>query len=45
MKLTSLDSLCSWDSIFIHVFNMIEVVNHEGNHFEDTKNDLEMPEE
>ena len=35
MKLGSLDSLGSWESIYVH-FNTTEQENHEENHFEGT---------
>ena len=33
MKLTLLDSLGSWESIYVY-FNIVTWKNHEGNHFE-----------
>ena len=39
MKLTSLDSLSSWESIYIpYTSNTVEVKNHEENHFENDRN-------
>ena len=37
MKLTLLDSLDSWELIYVH-FNTIQVERYEGNHSEDRRN-------
>ena len=37
MNITSLDSLGSWESIYVH-FNTIQVGGHEENYFEDGRN-------